>query len=136
MKTWMSSQLSSSLFILILSVLTLSYMVYRTDVNEYNSTLRDSGFMILQRLNHLQRLSDEVRYGSSQRDVTIEGWSDVLLIEDLTIFFPKDIRSGSSRLHKTWQKEFERLEDDGANKRVTKAIKAMRTEIKESLKQL
>ncbi len=111
-------------------------MVYRADINEQNSTLRDSGFMMLQRLNHLQRLSDEVRYGTSKKDVEIEGWSDVLLIEDLAIFFPQETQAYSIELHKTWQENFEQLKTEHANERMTEAIRAMRTQIKARINQL
>lgn len=131
MKKWLS--FNFSFFIMTIAIFSFAYSVYRADVNQRNNICREAGFQILKELNQLQIVIDKERYGSVDEDRFINGWANVMMIEDLSIYFPTSIKEETVALKLLWSKSFENLKDEQVNKSLFLQIKTLRDSVKYSI---
>jgi len=121
---------------LLIAILTLIYSGYRAELNQENQTARSAGFEVLKALNELQMIIDAQRYTPDDAPNFLDGWNEVLIIDDLSDFINTAVQTQAQSLHLTWQNNFETLQDDKANKALTTAIKKMRSSLKEAIRNL
>lgn len=120
-----------SILIFILGVLSLSFTAYQAHISEQNETTRRAAFEMLKTLNHFQLLIDKERFGMQDKERYIEGWSDVLLVNDLALFTDITVQQESHKLLQTWKTSFENLDNKNYNEALSKNIKATRERLKE-----
>jgi len=121
---------------LLIAISTLLYSGYRAQLNQENQTARLAGFELLKSLNRLQMMVDSSRYTQDNAPSYIEGWTEVLLVEDMAGFVSVDVNQQAKVLHHLWQGEFENLEDKQTNYDLTEAIKKTRISLKSAIHNL
>lgn len=131
MKKWLS--VNFSFFIMIIAFSSFTYSIYQADVNQKNNICREAGFELLKQLNELQVITDKELYGIKNKERFIDGWSNVIMIGDLSVYFKQGIQDRFITLEKIWKRNFESLDRKEANKKVSKEIKIMRQEIKDAI---
>ncbi len=125
---------SIPVFILLLSAVSLGFSSYSFSIAQKNQTTRDASFEILKNLNKLQLFIDTYTYTKKNKDDYIEGWSYVLLIEDLSEF--TSCSSDANKLHKIWKENFNSLALERSNKKLTDIINKIKKSIKVEIKEL
>ncbi len=121
---------------LLIAVATLVYSGYRAELNQENQTARSAGFEVLKALNTLQMIADAHRYTPKRAPSYLEGWTQILLIDDLSDFIAPSVEIKAEDLHTVWQENLDRLDSDEANEEITDAIKTTRTSLKEAIQNL
>ena len=134
MKAWINKNVS--VLIMIFAMLSLVYSIYRTDVNQKNNIYREAGFELLQQLNQLQLVTDKELYGIKSKERFIDGWANIMMIGDLSIYFKLNIQTQSKTLELAWSENFEKLDTKEANEKVSNEIFEMRGLIKEVILEL
>ena len=114
-------------------MLSLLYAIYRTDINQKNNICREAGFQLLQQLNQLQLVTDKELYGDKDKERFIDGWANIMMIGDLSIYFNQSIQNNSHNLEKAWKTNFQQLDTETSNKKVSKEISTMRESIKDAI---
>ena len=118
---------------LLIAVMTLFYSGYRAELNQQNQTARSAGFEVLKALNELQMIIDAQRYTPKHAPNFLDGWNEVLLIDDMSDFINVGVQTQAQALHQVWQSNFENLQNDTANEAITTAIKRTRTSLKQAI---
>lgn len=121
---------------LFIAIATLVYSGYRAELNQENQTARSAGFEVLKALNTLQMIADAHRYTPKTAPSYLDGWTQVLLIDDLSDFIAPGVEKKAENLHTAWQQNLDNLESDDANREITGAIKNARTSLKEAIQNL
>jgi len=121
---------------LFIAILTLIYSGYRAELNQENQTARSAGFEVLKALNELQMIIDAQRYTPDDAPNFLEGWNEVLIIDDMSDFIDLSVQTQAQALHQTWQNNFESLQDENANKTLTTAIQKTRSSLKAAIHNL
>ncbi|HFU73995.1 MAG TPA: hypothetical protein ENK65_00415 [Helicobacteraceae bacterium] len=130
---WFKNTLSIPVFILGLGIASLTFSAYQAQVSERNETTRRAAFEMLQTLNHLQQLIDQEHYTKTDKSQFIQGWADVLLINDLALFTNPSIQHQSHNLLELWKKSFNHLDDKTTNVTLSKNIKMVRQALKNAI---
>ena len=121
---------------LIIAFSTLLYSGYRAEQNQINQTAREAGFELLKALNALQMIVDANRYTPEEAPNFLQGWTQVLMIDDLSEFVAPAVKVQAIELHTLWQMHFEQLQKDDSNHAITASIKRTRKSLKESIQNL
>lgn len=121
---------------LLIAIATLVYSGYRAELNQENQTARSAGFEVLKALNTLQMIADAHRYTPNTAPSYLEGWTQILLIDDLADFIAPSVENKAEDLHTVWQENLDQLNSDEANEEITNAIKTTRTSLKEAIQNL
>ena len=121
---------------LVIATMTLLYSGYRAELNQENQTARSAGFELLKALNNLQMIVDAHRYTPETAPNYLTGWTQVLLIDDMSDFIAPSVEIEAGLLHSSWQKNFEQLQTDDANIALTSAIRTTRSSLKEAIQNL
>ena len=121
---------------LLIAIATLVYSGYRAELNQENQTARSAGFEVLKALNTLQMIADAHLYTPNTAPSYLDGWTQILLIDDLADFIAPSVENKAEDLHTVWQENLERLDSDEANEEITDAIKTTRTSLKEAIQDL
>ena len=121
---------------LVIATMTLLYSGYRAELNQENQTARSAGFELLKALNELQMIVDAHRYTPKTAPSYLKGWTQILLIDDMSDFIAPSVETQADILHNSWQKNFEQLQTDDANIALTSAIKTTRSSLKEAIQNL
>jgi len=129
----LKSALNIPIFILALGITSLSFTAYQAQVSEQNETSRRAAFEMLKSLNHLQMLIDKEYYGHVNKERFIQGWSDILLIDDMAVFTSKQVRQHSEGLLALWKRSFENLDNKEVNTQLSQHIKKTRDVLKKSV---
>jgi hypothetical protein len=88
---------------LLIAIATLVYSGYRAELNQENQTARSTGFEVLKALNTLQMIADAHRYTPNTAPSYLDGWTQILLIDDLADFIAPSIENKAEDLHTVWQ---------------------------------
>ena len=115
---------------LLIAVTTLLYSGYRAQINQANQTARSAGFEVLKSLNRLQMIIDAQRYTSEDKPSFLEGWTQVLLIDDMSAFIAPKVQKQATILHQRWQNNFESLQTKKSNLLLTEQINTTRSTLK------
>ena len=121
---------------LLIATATLVYTGYRAQLNQENQTARAAGFEVLKALNELQTIADAHRYTPDQAPNFLNGWTQILLIDDLADFIDPSVEQKAAALHNSWQENLDRLQSDRANLEITASIKATRVSLKKAIQNL
>ena len=121
---------------LLIATSTLVYTGYRAQLNQENQTARSAGFEVLKSLNELQMIIDAHRYTPERAPGYLKGWTQILLIDDMSGFIAPSVNQQAKALHQHWQENFEQLHTDKANTEMTAAIDATRISLKEAIQNL
>lgn len=130
------SFLSVPVMILLIAVTTLLYSGYRAQRNQANQTARSAGFELLKSLNELQMIADAYRYTPEHRPSFLDGWTQVLLIDDMSEFIAPEVAQHAAALHHAWKENFESLQSAQANTSITSEIKETRRSLKKAIQNL
>jgi len=133
---WFSKKINIPILILSMAILSLSFNAIQAQVSEENRTTRQAAFEMLKTLNHLQFIVDKEHYGKQNKERYLDGWSDVMLINDLSIFTPITVQEDSKILFDLWSKDFQQLNKEHINKYLSEAIKKTRQSLKTAIKAL
>jgi len=121
---------------LFIAVTTLVYSGYRAELNQQNQTARSAGFELLKALNKLQMIIDEQRYTPENAPNFLDGWNEVLLIDDMSDFIDPNVQMQAQVLHQIWHINFDNLNNDTANIALTTAINKTRSSLKQAIHNL
>ncbi len=127
------SLFSVPVMMLLIAIATLVYSGYRAELNQENQTARSAGFEVLKALNTLQMIADAHRYTPNTAPSYLDGWTQILLIDDLADFIAPSVENKAEDLHTVWQENLDQLNSDEANEEITNAIKTTRTSLKEAI---
>jgi len=133
---WMKNRLSIPIFILSIGVSTLAFSIYHAQEAQRKETTRQASFEMLKTLNHFQYLVDSESYGLDDNGRYLEAWSDVLLINDLSIFISPRLEDDCQELLTLWTHSFEHLEKKHINEKLSRLILKTREDLKDSIHRL
>lgn len=118
-----------ALISLCIAITSLGYNTWRNEVSEHNRSQRLVSIQMLLVLGELRQLTLELHYGDPNDPKSLErqGWSKVLLIQDLSQVAEGRIPATSTNLKAIWDADWAKLESDlSAKNRVVEAIEAVR----------
>ena len=126
------------IFSLFFALIGFSYNVWRMEVSESNSNIREASFEMLLELSQFQQL---IYVGYHDKDLVAgnprKGWVKVLLINDLSNLTTASIEKKAEDLLAVWSSCSEIYHDDRAElNRLDDSIEFIRMEIKSVLKTL
>ena len=123
---------------LVVAITALTYNSWRQEVTEDNRNLRLASFELITRLGELQLIVDHAHYDrNTDLGNPITGWGRVALIEDLSAVLPDPLPAQSRDLKKSWSENWQGLGKQEAHaERITAAIQAMRTEVRDQLQMI
>ncbi len=126
---------ATALFSVLFALLGFSYNVWRMEVTEQNSNVRDAAFELLLQLAELEQLVFAAHYDRDpERGNPRDGWVKVGLINDLSRSCSPEVAQQSALLKEAWSQSWEMLPDDRASaERVIGAIDATRLSVLDTL---
>ena len=130
MVSWIKKQFNISVFLLSIAILSLFFSAYKARISEQNQTTRSAAFEMLKKLNHLQFIIDKEFYGKSKEERFLDGWADVVFIDDLSIFTSGTVEQRTVELLKTWKSSFEHLDNQAVNEKLSLKIKETKKALK------
>ena len=130
------SYFSVPVMMLLIATATLIYTGYRAQLNQENQTARSAGFEVLKALNELQMIIDAHRYTPNKAPSFLNGWTQILLIDDMSDFIAPSVEQKAEALHNSWQINLDQLQTDKANLEITASIKETRFTLKEAIQNL
>ena len=91
----------------------LAYNTWRNEATEENRNIRKAGFELIVHVGALQRISylahfEKDKYRGSPR----LGWTEVLLIRDLSQLLPHGVQDKAEALMSAWEKNWQTLGDN------------------------
>jgi hypothetical protein len=128
-----------ALISLVVALASLGYNTWRNERTEHNRNIRTAAFEILIKLAELERVAFLAHY---DRDANAGnpriGWTQVLVIRDLSDVVPERVPTQAAVLQKVWGENWEGLghEDDTAIDRIDDAINELRRATLETLRSL
>lgn len=129
---------ATALFSVLFALLGFSYNVWRMEVSEHNSNVRDASFELLLQLAELEQLVYAAHYDQDpQRGNPRIGWVTVGLVADLSIACGEQVRHASLALKQVWGEHWDRLPGERASAdAVVAAIDDTRLQVQQVLLQL
>jgi hypothetical protein len=123
---------------LVVALSALGYNTWRNERTEYNRNVRVAGIELLQEIGSLQQIIFYAHFtAGDQRGDPRMGWADVLTIGDLATIMPANVAREASELKAVWEANADALVDDeGAFRRIDRAIEELRQATLESLREL
>ena len=129
---------ATALFSVLFALVGFSYNVWRMEVSEHNSSVREASFELLLQLAELEQLVYAAHYDQDPvAGSPRTGWVKVGLIVDLSQACSEQVRSRALALRETWARSWEQLPQrrDMADA-VVAAIDATREAVQEALRAL
>lgn len=129
------SALSIQWLILLVAVMTLGYSTWRSEVSEYNSTVRAASFETLKALASLQLIVDYTYYDKDEtKGDAILGWHHVLMVRDMSQFMHDEQKQSAEKLVEVWQEYSQTLkENKQSEQRITAQISEVRKRVIDGL---
>jgi len=132
-------QNSLSIISLFVAFSALGYNTWRNEESEANRNIRMSGFEIIMHVGELQKVAylshfDKDTYKGSPR----AGWTEVLLIKDLSHLMFSDTQKKSEKLVTVWEYNWQKLGKDNefSIAEIDTALHELRTTVLANMKQL
>lgn len=132
-------QNSLSIISLFVAFSALGYNTWRNEESEANRNIRQSGFEIIMHVGELQKLAylshfDKDMYDGNPR----AGWSEVLLIKDLSHLMSDNTLKKSENLVTIWGENWQKLGSDNefSVAEIDGALHELRTTVLANMKQL
>ncbi len=129
---------ATALFSVLFALVGFSYNVWRLEVTEHNSSVREAAFESLLQLAELEQLVFAAHYdqdpvGGNPR----VGWVKVGLIVDLSASCGEGVEAAALALKQTWSEEWSSMAAErAATERIVAAIDATRSAVQDSLAML
>jgi len=122
-----------ALLSLSIAITALLYNSWRNETSEVNRNWRVASFALLQSLGELQVVTNLVHYRHAADDrLTIRGWGQVMLIEDLSLLLPPPMPDNAKQLKAVWQDNWSKLgQEDSAEAAISKAIGDYREQLRQ-----
>lgn len=123
---------------LLVALTALGYNSWRNELTEANRTIRQAGFEMIVHLSDLQRVAYLAHYdrdpvGGNPR----KGWAAVLVLKDLAVLMPDDVKAATNELADTWEANWSQLGKSGdAIAALDTRIDELRAGLQESLRSL
>ena len=134
--SWFYKKINISVLLLSIAILSLSLSTFQAEVSEANQTTREASFEMLKTLNHLQYIIDKEHYGKQNKERYLDGWSDIVFINDLAIFITPRVDKNAKKLLLLWKKDFENFGNRDINIELSKAIKDTKEGLKVAIREL
>ena len=132
-------QNSLSIISLFVAFSALGYNTWRNEESEFNRNIRTAGFEIIMHVGELQKIAylshfEKDKYQGSPRG----GWTEVLLIKDLSHLMSNDTLEKSDQLVTTWGENWQKLGKDNefSVAEIDGALHELRTTVLANMKQL
>ena len=130
---------SLSIISLFVAFSALGYNTWRNEESEANRNIRMSGFEIIKHVGELQKVAylshfDNDNYQGSPR----AGWTEVLLIKDLSNLMSNNTLQKSEKLVTVWEQNWQKLGNDNefSIAAIDIALHELRTTVLVNMKQL
>lgn len=106
----------------------LGYNTWRNEQTEHNRNIRTAGFEMLLHIGELQRITYLAHYDKDQvAGNPRKGWTEVLVLQDLSELIPKSRQLRSEQLFKVWSNHWQGLgSDDQSVAAIDNAINDLR----------
>jgi hypothetical protein len=117
----------------------LGYNTWRNETTEAHRNVRQGAFAMLEQLGQLQQLVDQRFYAGKKDEVNrITCWGKVALMRDTAPLVSKPVQERAERLFAVWSEQLEGLDegDEGAEKKISAEITALRAQLIAELKAL
>lgn len=106
---------ATAIFSILFALLGFSYNVWRLEVTEHNSNVREASFETLLQLAELEQLVFAAHYdqdpvGGNPRN----GWVKVGLIADLSVNCGVEVAASAQQLKASWQRNWAAMPEDRA----------------------
>ncbi len=126
---------ATALFSVLFALLGFSYNVWRMEVTEQNSNVRDAAFELLLQLAELEQVVYAAHYDNDlERGNPRDGWVKVGLINDLSLSCSPAVHEQAKRLKQAWSRNWEQLpRDREATDAVVAAIDATRAAVQAAI---
>ncbi len=132
-------QHSLSLISLFVAFSALFYNTWRNEESEANRNVRLSGFEIIMHVGELQKIAYLSQYDKNQIQGSPRvGWTEVLLIKDLSNLMSEEIQDKSAKLLTAWKENWKGLgnENEFSVAEIDGALHKLRTAVLFNMKQL
>ena len=129
---------ATALFSVLFALMGFSYNVWRMEVTEHNSSVREASFELLLQLAELEQLVYAAYYDQDpERGNPRVGWVTVGLVADLSIACSAEVRESALALKTVWGERWETLPTERASAdAVVAAIDETRARVQQVLLQL
>lgn len=123
---------------LVIALSGLGYNTWRNELSEQNRNVRQAGFQLLISLADLQRLVFLAHYDKDYPEANPRiGWSQVLSIQDFSVFMDDDVEQGADFLRATWSQSWSGLgSNDDDREALYAAIDGLRFRVRRQLEEL
>jgi len=129
---------ATAIFSILFALMGFSYNVWRLEITEQNSNVREASFETLLQLAELEQLVFAAHYdqdpvGGNPRN----GWVKVGLIANLSVNCGAEVSKAAEQLHATWQSNWSAMPGDrAATEELVAAIDATRLAVLQGLARL
>ena len=129
---------ATAIFSILFALMGFSYNVWRLEITEQNSNVREASFETLLQLAELEQLVFAAHYdqdpvGGNPRN----GWVKVGLIANLSVNCGAEVSKAAEQLHVTWQSNWSAMPGDrAATEELVAAIDATRLAVLQGLARL
>ena len=129
---------ATALFSVLFALMGFSYNVWRMEITERNSSVRESAFELLLQLAELEQVVYAAHYDQdTERGNPRDGWVKVGLINDLSSSCSEAVENSAADLKQVWSDNWSRLaEQREAANAVVAAIDHTRAEVQGVLRSL
>ena len=129
---------ATALFSVLFALMGFSYNVWRMEVTEHNSNVRDAAFELLLQLAELEQLVYAAHYDQNEeRGNPRDGWVKVGLINDLSNSCGDNVVAASADLKQAWSEHWADLPSERASAdAVVQAIDETRAQVQSELRAL
>jgi hypothetical protein len=128
-----------ALISLLVALTSVSYSTWRDERTERNQNIRSATFQILTKLADFERIVFLAHYDRDHANGSPRiGWTDVIVIHDLSTVAPAPLESKASELTEVWQNNWEGLDSDSETsvERIEAAVEQMRSATLATLRSL
>jgi hypothetical protein len=102
-----------ALISLLVALTSVTYATWRDERTEHNRNIRSATFQILTKLADFERIVFLAHYDRDHANGNPRiGWTDVIVIHDLSSVAPVPLESKASELTEVWRNNWEGLDSD------------------------
>jgi hypothetical protein len=130
---------SLAIISLFLAFSALGYNTWRNELTEENRNIRMSGFEMIMHIGELQKISYLAHFDGDRHNGNPRiGWTEVLLIRDLSGLMPREIQNKADDLVKAWENNWMELgkKNEFSIAKIDTALHDLRVAVLHSMKKL
>lgn len=132
-------QNSLAIISLFVAFSALGYNTWRNEESEANRNIRQSGFEIIMHVGELQKIAYLTHFENDQyKESPRAGWTEVLLIKDLSHLMSSETQLKSEELVTAWEQNWQKLGSDNefSIAEIDTALHDLRTTVLANMKKL